>query len=159
MKLSIITIIAIAAHQVIAGGPIEGCLKTHTVVAGDSCDGIIANFKLTSEAFYAMNPGLHHAGDHLCDNLDNGKKYCVCVEKPCVEEPVVSPAQANTPPVIKNTVSTDSNSGSPVMARSSPGLVAAAADSAPPNKTPNTAPLSTPFTLLVFSMVILSFMV
>lgn len=28
-----------------------------------------------------MNPGLHHAGDHICDNLDTGKKYCVKAPK------------------------------------------------------------------------------
>ncbi|SAM04573.1 hypothetical protein [Absidia glauca] len=154
--------IAISVSCVIAGGPIEGCLKTHTVVAGDSCDGIAASFKLTPDKFYEMNPGLHHAGDHLCDNLDDGKKYCVCIEEPCVEEPVAAPKAADdntsSPPAIKNTVSPDSNPGSPVVARSSPALVAAA-DTASPEKKTNMASLSSPFTFLVFSMIVLSAMV
>ncbi|ORZ08401.1 hypothetical protein BCR42DRAFT_442207 [Absidia repens] len=70
-----------------AGGPAAGCLQTHTVIAGESCDGIAASFKITSDEFYGMNPGLHHAGDHICDNLDNDKKYCVCMKEPCVPEP------------------------------------------------------------------------
>ncbi|CAO3599871.1 unnamed protein product [Absidia cylindrospora] len=89
MKFTFVSAAAVvfAAQQVIASGPVAGCLQTHTVVAGESCDGIAATFKITSDQFYAMNPGLHHAGDHLCDNLDDGKKYCVCVKKPCTAEP------------------------------------------------------------------------
>ncbi|KAI9300331.1 hypothetical protein BJ944DRAFT_234915 [Cunninghamella echinulata] len=87
MKFSLASTVAIAffAHQALAG-PIEGCLQTHTVVAGDSCVSIAAAFKLTPDQFYAMNPKLHHLGDHICDNLDDGKPYCVCTKKPCVAE-------------------------------------------------------------------------
>ncbi|KAI8099457.1 uncharacterized protein BX664DRAFT_21296 [Halteromyces radiatus] len=88
MKFTLVSVAvaAMAAQQVLAGGPIAGCLQTHIVTATDSCDGIAAQFKLTPDQFYAMNPGLHHAGDHLCDNLDSGKAYCVCTKKPCVAE-------------------------------------------------------------------------
>ncbi|KAI8335460.1 hypothetical protein BC941DRAFT_70667 [Chlamydoabsidia padenii] len=56
MKFSLISVAmaAMAAQQVLASGPIAGCLQTHIVVAGDSCDGIAATFKLTPDAFYAM---------------------------------------------------------------------------------------------------------
>ncbi|SAM07673.1 hypothetical protein [Absidia glauca] len=79
MKFSLIpvAIATLAAQQVLASGPVAGCLQTHVVVAGDSCDGIAATFKITPDEFYAM----------LCDNLDDGKKYCVCTKKPCVAEP------------------------------------------------------------------------
>ncbi|CAO3596391.1 unnamed protein product [Absidia cylindrospora] len=126
--------ITFSAHQVMAGGPAAGCLQTHTVVAGESCDGIAATFKLTPDAFYDMNPGLHHAGDHICDNLDNDRKYCVCMEEPCVAEP--APAAGNsttsTPGQDASTGSTaskvDTSSSNP---NSAPAAIAGSPASSP----------------------------
>ncbi|KAF7727079.1 hypothetical protein EC973_008042 [Apophysomyces ossiformis] len=85
--------IAFLASQVVAR-PAEGCLQTHIIVEGDSCSSVADQFKLTLDQFYGMNPGLHHAGDHICDNLDNGKPYCVCMKKPCVAEAAAGTSQA-----------------------------------------------------------------
>ncbi|KAI8069380.1 hypothetical protein BC940DRAFT_297586 [Gongronella butleri] len=95
MKFSIVSIATVAmAAQVMASGPIAGCKQTYTVKAGDSCEGIAASYKLTPDEFYAMNPGLHHAGAHLCDNLDDGKPYCVCTKTPCAS-PAAAPSGAS----------------------------------------------------------------
>ncbi|CAO3613479.1 unnamed protein product [Cunninghamella echinulata] len=129
MKFSLVSTVAIvlAARQAFAG-PIEGCLQTHTVVAGDSCDGIAATFKLTPDQFYAMNPKLHHLGDHICDNLDDGKPYCVCTKKPCVAEP--SAPSGNTTVGATTTAATTSGAASTTTGAVTTG---AASTSAVPN--------------------------
>ncbi|KAJ2959519.1 hypothetical protein NQZ79_g4997 [Umbelopsis isabellina] len=108
MKLLSLIAISSFAATAFASGPAPGCLQTYTIKAGDGCEGVAASFSLTPDEFYAMNPGLHHAGDHLCDNLgniprafinvidisvltfyialDDGKAYCVCMKKPCAQE-------------------------------------------------------------------------
>ncbi|CAO3636435.1 unnamed protein product [Cunninghamella blakesleeana] len=143
MKFTLVSAAAIVltAQQVLAGGPIAGCLQTHTVVAGDSCVGIAANFKLTPDEFYAMNPGLHHLGDHICDNLDDGKPYCVCTKKPCVAESNTSgnstvggttsgTAATSAPPTPTSSVAvTPSSSSSPSSSSPSSGSAAGASSS------------------------------
>ncbi|CAO3659393.1 unnamed protein product [Umbelopsis ramanniana] len=90
MKFAAAVAVTAFAAVVAASGPAAGCLQTYTIKDGDGCEGIAASFSLTPDAFYAMNPGLHHAGDHLCDNLDTGKPYCVCMSKPCAQEKAVA---------------------------------------------------------------------
>ncbi|KAI8579369.1 hypothetical protein K450DRAFT_242924 [Umbelopsis ramanniana AG] len=90
MKFAALVTVTALAAVVTASGPAAGCLQTYTIKDGDGCEGIAASFSLTPDAFYTMNPGLHHAGDHLCDNLDTGKPYCVCMTKPCAQQKVVS---------------------------------------------------------------------
>ncbi|CAM0139471.1 hypothetical protein VKS41_004718 [Umbelopsis sp. WA50703] len=86
MKLLSFIAISSFAATAFANGPAPGCLQTYTIKDGDGCEGIAASFSLTPDEFYNMNPGLHHAGDHLCDNLDTGKPYCVCMKKPCAQQ-------------------------------------------------------------------------
>ncbi|GAB5593104.1 hypothetical protein Unana1_08004 [Umbelopsis nana] len=86
MKFLSLVALSSLAVSVYANGPAAGCLQTYTVQNGDGCEGIAASFSLTPDDFYNMNPGLHHAGTHLCDNLDTGKPYCVCMKKPCAQQ-------------------------------------------------------------------------
>ncbi|ORZ24519.1 hypothetical protein BCR42DRAFT_403117 [Absidia repens] len=145
MKFTFVSAAAVvfAAQQVIASGPVAGCLQTHKVVAGESCDGIAATFKITPDQFYAMNPGLHHAGDHLCDNLDDGKAYCVCTKKPCVAEPAggnSTSSASGSAPASSGSSAASSASGSaaasgsasisPIAASSSSGAAAASSSGA-----------------------------
>lgn len=54
---------------------------SHLVTDADSCSSVAKKFGISESQFYALNPGLHHAGEHLCDNLDTGKQYCVKAPK------------------------------------------------------------------------------
>lgn len=59
---------------------VPNCKWFYTITAADNgCDDVAAKNGITTEQFYAWNAGLHHAGDHICDNLDTGKAYCVGV--------------------------------------------------------------------------------
>ncbi|ORY95307.1 hypothetical protein BCR43DRAFT_525052 [Syncephalastrum racemosum] len=53
------------------------CKYVHLVSDGDGCDTVAKNAGIPESQLYSLNPGLHHAGDHMCDNLDTGKAYCV----------------------------------------------------------------------------------
>ncbi|KAG2181496.1 hypothetical protein INT44_008309 [Umbelopsis vinacea] len=64
MKFAAVVAVTAFAAVVTASGPAAGCLQTYIVKDGDGCEGIAASFSLTPDAFYTMNPGLHHAGDH-----------------------------------------------------------------------------------------------
>ncbi|KAI9012534.1 hypothetical protein CLU79DRAFT_770333 [Phycomyces nitens] len=55
------------------------CKKYYVVVDGDGCDTAAKKNGITEAQLYKWNTGLHHAGDHLCDNLDTGRAYCVGV--------------------------------------------------------------------------------
>ncbi|KAL0085143.1 secreted LysM domain-containing protein [Phycomyces blakesleeanus] len=55
------------------------CKKYYVVVDGDGCDTAAKKNGITEAQLYKWNTGLHHAGDHLCDNLDTGRAYCVKV--------------------------------------------------------------------------------
>ncbi|KAI9299501.1 hypothetical protein BJ944DRAFT_274187 [Cunninghamella echinulata] len=52
----------------------SGCAKTHTVTSSDTCVGLAKQYGLELNDFYDLNPKVHRGS---CDNLDNGKKYCV----------------------------------------------------------------------------------
>ncbi|KAG2178349.1 hypothetical protein INT44_001499 [Umbelopsis vinacea] len=69
------------ALNVQAVHPVAGCRQFHTITNSDSCTSVAKKFHISTSTFYALNPGLHHAGDHICDNLDTGKKYCVKAPK------------------------------------------------------------------------------
>ncbi|ORX56803.1 hypothetical protein DM01DRAFT_1406263 [Hesseltinella vesiculosa] len=133
MKFSVATIatIAFAAHQVAAAGPIAGCLETHIVTATDSCTSIAAEFQISLDDFYNMNPGLHHAGAHICDNLDSGKPYCVCTKKPCVPDTFSSNSTASG-----NSTTVPSASG-PVSSGPAPASSGAAAPSGSASSAPS----------------------
>ncbi|KAI9007578.1 hypothetical protein CLU79DRAFT_891992 [Phycomyces nitens] len=55
------------------------CKKYHVVKSTDSCYSVAKANKISMNKFYSLNAGLHHLGDHICDNLDTGKAYCVAV--------------------------------------------------------------------------------
>ncbi|CAO3667143.1 unnamed protein product [Umbelopsis vinacea] len=69
------------ALNVQAAHPVAGCRKFYTITDADSCSSVAKKFHISEATLYALNPGLHHAGAHLCDNLDTGKKYCVKAPK------------------------------------------------------------------------------
>ncbi|KAL0089797.1 secreted LysM domain-containing protein [Phycomyces blakesleeanus] len=59
---------------------VDNCNKYYTIAESDSgCSDVASKNGIDEEELYAWNQGLHHAGDHLCDNLDTGKAYCVGV--------------------------------------------------------------------------------
>ncbi|KAI8391394.1 uncharacterized protein BYT42DRAFT_556720 [Radiomyces spectabilis] len=113
MKIAVLSALSVLILQV-AAKPAPGCLQNYTVTANDSCDSVAAQFKLPIDDFYKMNPGLHHAGNHICDNLDDGKPYCVCMEKPCVS---LEEANANKPPA----PATNGSTSAPGIANSAAG--------------------------------------
>ncbi|KAI8074024.1 hypothetical protein BC940DRAFT_363956 [Gongronella butleri] len=51
-----------------------GCAQTHTVTGSDTCEKLAKTYHLSLDTFYELNPKVHRGS---CDNLDNGKKYCV----------------------------------------------------------------------------------
>lgn len=56
----------------------SSCKWFYTITTEDAgCDAVAAKNNISTDTFYGLNPGLHHAGDHICDNLDTGKAYCV----------------------------------------------------------------------------------
>ncbi|KAI8385777.1 hypothetical protein BD560DRAFT_384313 [Blakeslea trispora] len=61
---------------------ISTCNKYATVKASDSwCEPFAKKNGITSAQLFAWNAGLHSSGKHLCDNLDDGKAYCVGIKK------------------------------------------------------------------------------
>ncbi|KAG0170559.1 hypothetical protein DFQ28_001955 [Apophysomyces sp. BC1034] len=50
-----------------------GCSKHHNVESSDTCASLAKRFKISLDDFYKWNPQVHHN----CDNLDDGKDYCV----------------------------------------------------------------------------------
>jgi hypothetical protein len=60
---------------------VPNCNKYATVLPSDSdCTAFSKTHGIAESNLYKWNTGLHHAGDHLCDNLDTGKAYCVGVK-------------------------------------------------------------------------------
>ncbi|CAO3671019.1 unnamed protein product [Umbelopsis vinacea] len=125
MKFISLVAVSTLAVSVYASGPAAGCLQTYTVKDGDGCETVAASFGLTPDAFYAMNPGLHHAGTHLCDNFDTGKPYCVCMKKPCAQEKNVVASGVTTS--ANAAVSSAAASGSSAAASSAPASSSGAA--------------------------------
>ncbi|KAI8388170.1 uncharacterized protein BYT42DRAFT_224717 [Radiomyces spectabilis] len=52
----------------------SGCAKTHKVSGSDTCVKLAKKYGISVNEFYDMNPQVHRGS---CDNLDNGKQYCV----------------------------------------------------------------------------------
>ncbi|KAI8065234.1 hypothetical protein BC940DRAFT_85688 [Gongronella butleri] len=60
---------------------VPNCNKYATVLPSDAdCTSFSAKHGIKESQLYQWNKGLHHAGAHLCDNLDTGKAYCVGVK-------------------------------------------------------------------------------
>ncbi|SAL95046.1 hypothetical protein [Absidia glauca] len=60
---------------------VANCNKYATVQPSDAdCTSFSKKHGIAESNLYKWNKGLHHAGDHLCDNLDTGKAYCVGVK-------------------------------------------------------------------------------
>ncbi|ORZ07814.1 hypothetical protein BCR42DRAFT_442405 [Absidia repens] len=60
---------------------VANCNKYETVLPSDAdCTSFSKKHGIKESDLYKWNKGLHHAGDHLCDNLDTGKAYCVGVK-------------------------------------------------------------------------------
>ncbi|KAI8342266.1 hypothetical protein BC941DRAFT_412299 [Chlamydoabsidia padenii] len=60
---------------------VPNCNKYATVLPSDAdCTSFSKKHGIAESDLYKWNKGLHHAGDHLCDNLDTGKAYCVGVK-------------------------------------------------------------------------------
>ncbi|KAI9266611.1 hypothetical protein BDA99DRAFT_536032 [Phascolomyces articulosus] len=57
-----------------SGGSSSGCSKTHKVTSSDSCISVAKKYGISLNEFYNMNPKVHRGS---CDNLDDGKSYCV----------------------------------------------------------------------------------
>ncbi|KAI9011872.1 hypothetical protein CLU79DRAFT_839304 [Phycomyces nitens] len=55
------------------------CKKYYTVLANDGCESVAKKNGITQAQLFKYNTGLHHVGEHLCDNLDTGRAYCVAV--------------------------------------------------------------------------------
>ncbi|KAI8877223.1 hypothetical protein K501DRAFT_198655 [Backusella circina FSU 941] len=85
MKFVLLSTFTLFITQVIAK-PAPGCLQNYTIVATDTCSSVAARFNLAEIDFYTMNPGLHHNPTHDCDNLDDGRPFCVCMKPPCVSD-------------------------------------------------------------------------
>ncbi|KAF7724842.1 hypothetical protein EC973_000727 [Apophysomyces ossiformis] len=59
---------------------VPNCKKFYTITPEDTgCEAVAAKNGINVEQLYAWNKGLHHKGEHICDNLDTGKAYCVGV--------------------------------------------------------------------------------
>ncbi|ORZ18134.1 hypothetical protein BCR42DRAFT_450649 [Absidia repens] len=52
----------------------SGCAKTHKVTSSDTCAKLAKSNGISLNTFYDLNPKVHRGS---CDNLDNGKSYCV----------------------------------------------------------------------------------
>ncbi|KAI8333351.1 hypothetical protein BC941DRAFT_516297 [Chlamydoabsidia padenii] len=52
----------------------SGCAKTHKVTSSDTCVKLAKANGISLNTFYDLNPKVHRGS---CDNLDNGKTYCV----------------------------------------------------------------------------------
>ncbi|KAI7862724.1 hypothetical protein BDF14DRAFT_1885784 [Spinellus fusiger] len=55
------------------------CKKYYVVKPGDGCSIIAQKNKISEAQLYQYNTGLHHNAEHMCDNLDDGRAYCVAV--------------------------------------------------------------------------------
>ncbi|KAG2180285.1 hypothetical protein INT43_004074 [Umbelopsis isabellina] len=133
MKLLSLIALSSFAATAFANGPAPGCLQTYTVKPTDGCESIAASFSLTPDEFYNMNPGLHHAGDHVSvvDILHSDGStqvincvlpiiqktntalrqscYCVCMKKPCAQaKDATTPSASVTSaaPSVKSVVTT-----------------------------------------------------
>ncbi|KAI9258466.1 hypothetical protein BY458DRAFT_557934 [Sporodiniella umbellata] len=54
------------------------CKKYSTVTKKDSwCGDFAKRNGISTNNLYKWNAGLHSSGKHVCDNLDDGKAYCV----------------------------------------------------------------------------------
>ncbi|ORZ12384.1 hypothetical protein BCR42DRAFT_420509 [Absidia repens] len=61
---------------------VPNCNKYATVEPSDAdCTAFSKRNNIAESDLYKWNQGLHHAGDHLCDNLDTGKAYCVGIKE------------------------------------------------------------------------------
>ncbi|CAO3589063.1 unnamed protein product [Absidia cylindrospora] len=61
---------------------VPNCNKYATVQPSDTdCTAFSKRNDIEEDNLYKWNQGLHHAGDHLCDNLDTGKAYCVGIKE------------------------------------------------------------------------------
>ncbi|KAG1473361.1 hypothetical protein G6F56_000997 [Rhizopus delemar] len=61
---------------------ISTCTKYSTVKSSDSwCGDFAKRNSISTTQLYNWNAGLHRSGKHVCDNLDDGKAYCVAVSK------------------------------------------------------------------------------
>ncbi|KAG1053222.1 hypothetical protein G6F43_004692 [Rhizopus delemar] len=57
---------------------ISTCNKYSTVKSSDSwCGDFSKRNGITTTQLYDWNAGLHRSGSHECDNLDDGRAYCV----------------------------------------------------------------------------------
>ncbi|KAI7885667.1 hypothetical protein K492DRAFT_157004 [Lichtheimia hyalospora FSU 10163] len=52
----------------------SGCSEKHKVSGSDTCVSIAKKYDISVDKFYDLNPQVHRGS---CDNLDNGKSYCV----------------------------------------------------------------------------------
>ncbi|OBZ89774.1 hypothetical protein A0J61_02176 [Choanephora cucurbitarum] len=60
---------------------ISTCTKYATVKSSDSwCEPFAQRNGITAAQLYSWNAGLHSSGKHVCDNLDDGRAYCVGVK-------------------------------------------------------------------------------
>ncbi|KAG0167673.1 hypothetical protein DFQ29_000308 [Apophysomyces sp. BC1021] len=53
--------------------------KKGVTSADNGCADVASKNGITLDQLYGWNTGLHHKGEHICDNLDDGKAYCVGV--------------------------------------------------------------------------------
>ncbi|KAG0169223.1 hypothetical protein DFQ28_003755 [Apophysomyces sp. BC1034] len=59
---------------------VPNCKKFYTITTEDNgCADVAQKNGIDVEQLYSWNKGLHHKGEHICDNLDTGKAYCVGV--------------------------------------------------------------------------------
>ncbi|KAG1049367.1 hypothetical protein G6F43_008305 [Rhizopus delemar] len=57
---------------------ISTCNKYSTVTSSDSwCGDFAKRNGISTTQLYNWNAGLHRSGSHVCDNLDDGRAYCV----------------------------------------------------------------------------------
>ncbi|ORX62579.1 hypothetical protein DM01DRAFT_1330710 [Hesseltinella vesiculosa] len=66
--------VGVSASSSGSGSSTSGCSKTHVVSGSDTCESLAKEFNISLNTFYSLNPKVHRGS---CDNLDNGKSYCV----------------------------------------------------------------------------------
>ncbi|KAI8577665.1 hypothetical protein K450DRAFT_282441 [Umbelopsis ramanniana AG] len=64
------------SYCVAKSAPAVTCTAEHSVSGSDNCISVAKKYGITLSEFYEWNPKVHRG---TCDNLDNGKKYCVAV--------------------------------------------------------------------------------
>ncbi|CAO3595082.1 unnamed protein product [Absidia cylindrospora] len=52
----------------------SGCAKTQKATSSDTCEKLAKSNDISLNTFYDLNPNVHRGS---CDNIDNGKSYCV----------------------------------------------------------------------------------